>query len=105
MACSEWMSRGASGRGSGRCSISISRRGFNARSAGSDRLSAALSHRLAPLLLVALAEELADGCEGVDVVAEDLERGHERHRDERAGKTPDPPPEREPDEHRDRVQR
>ena len=51
----------------------------------------------APLILVALPEEFCDRCERLDMVAEDLERREQRHREERTEDFPHPEPEREPE--------
>src|SRR5678816_2819314 len=51
-----------------------------------------------------LAEKLADGREGGDVIAHDLHGHEQRHGEERAGDAPQPGPEDEGDEYHDRIE-
>src|SRR3954470_2185665 len=55
-------------------------------------------HRLSP-------QEFADWCERLNVIAEDLERRDEGHGNKGSGNTPDPPPEDQSHEDRNRIQR
>ena len=55
-------------------------------------------------LRLIVAQESGDGLQAVDVVAEDPEGGHHRHREQRARRAPDEPPEEEPHEQHGRIE-
>src|SRR4051812_25694805 len=57
------------------------------------------------LRVISLPEKLSERGEGPDVIAENLERGEKRHREEGSSDAPDPEEEGEPDEDRHRIQR
>src|SRR4029077_21000565 len=57
------------------------------------------------LAMIALAEKFAECGERTDVIADDLERGQQRHREKGAGHAPDPKAESQAEADCDRTER